>query len=210
MDRPTDFLLLQCRLAATHAPQLATAAERFCAQSPVPVQLHRLAWSAEAGEAYLYARLDVPAPLDADALALLADLFRQALPDAQDVRVSRLEQVFAREGHSRVEVPVFHYVVEMDPDAGWMPEIARWYDTEHMPGLAAVPGCIHAMRLLNHDHGPLSLACYDLVSTETLGSPPWLAVRGTAWSDITRPHFTHTKRTMFEVVPASAAPKEIA
>lgn len=210
MDRPTDFLLLQCSLEGGARGGLAAAAALFCAQSPVPVHLHRLAWSAEAGEAYLYARLDVPAPLDADALAPLADLFRQALPDAQDVRVSRLEQVFAREGHSRSDAPVFHYVVEMDPDAGWMPEIARWYDTEHMPGLAAVPGCIHALRLLNHDHGPLSLACYDLVSTQTLGSPPWLAVRGTAWSDITRPHFTHTKRTMFEVVPASAAPKEIA
>jgi hypothetical protein len=205
MAQPTDFLLLQCRLDGAQVPRLAAAAEQFCAQNPVPVQLHRLAWSAQAGEAYLYARLDVPTPLDADALAPLADLFLKALPEAQDVRVSRLELVFAREGHSRVEAPVFHYVVEMDPDTGWMPEIARWYDTEHMPGLAAVPGCIHAMRLLNHDHGPLSLACYDLVSKETLGSPPWLAVRGTAWSDITRPHFTNTKRTMFEVVPTTPA-----
>ena len=166
MARPTDFLLLQCSLEGGARGGLAAAAALFCAQSPVPVHLHRLAWSAEAGEAYLYARLDVPAPLDADALAPLADLFRQALPEAQDVRVSRLEQVFAREGHSRVEVPVFHYVVEMDPDAGWMPEIARWYDTEHMPGLAAVPGCIHAMRLLNHDHS-VQTSCIQSFPTVT-------------------------------------------
>ncbi len=63
---------------------------------------------------------------------------------------------------------------------GWRDEIFRWYDTGHMPGLAAVPGCIHARRLLNHDHGlhgglnhgALSLACYDLVSPGTLGPPP--------------------------------------
>jgi hypothetical protein len=69
-----------------------------------------------------------------------------------------------------------------------------------MPGLAGVPGCVHAMRMLNHDAGPLSLACYDLVSEDTLGSPPWMAVRQTAWSDIARPHFMNTKRTMFAVV----------
>lgn len=200
MDRPTDFLLLQCRLDEAHVQRLAAAATAFCAQSPIPVHLRRLAWSADARAVYLYARLDTPTPLGAGALAPLAEVFRRSLPEARDVRVSRLEQVFVRDGHSRAETPVFHYVVEMDPDAGWMPEIARWYDTEHMPGLAAVPGCIHAMRLLNHDHGPLSLACYDLVFTETLGSPPWLAVRGTAWSDITRPHFTNTRRTMFQVV----------
>ena len=208
MARPTDFLLLQCRLDEAHLPHLAAAVTAFCAQSPVPVQLHRLAWCADAREVYLYARLNTPTPLGGDALAPLADPFLQALPEARDVRVSRLEQVFARDGHSRAETPLFHYVVEMDPDTGWMPEIARWYDTEHMPGLASVPGCIHAMRLLNHDHGPLSLACYDLVSTETLGSPPWLAVRGTAWSDITRPHFTNTKRTMFGVVPVGTAQKD--
>jgi hypothetical protein len=59
---------------------------------------------------------------------------------------------------------------------------------------------VHAARLLNHDHGPLSLACYDLVIPETLGSPPWLAVRGTAWSSRVRPHFTNTRRTMFTIL----------
>lgn len=32
------------------------------------------------------------------------------------------------------------------------------------------------------------------------GSPAWLTVRGTTWSDIARARFTHTKRTMFDVV----------
>ena len=78
-----------------------------------------------------------------------------------------------------------------------MDEIARWYNTEHMPGLAAVPGCVRASRFINHDHGPLSYACYDLVAQETLGSEPWLAVRHTDWSSRARPHFTNTRRTMF-------------
>lgn len=85
-------------------------------------------------------------------------------------------------------------MVETDPEARWLAELERWYDQEHMPG------CILAQRYYSHDQGPLSLACYDLVSEQVLGSPPWLAVRGTAWSDIVRPHFTNTKRTMFRAL----------
>lgn len=200
MRKTTDFVLVQATLPDDARPALAEAGARFCAQSPLPMTLHRLAWSAATRTAYLYGRLLTRTDLDAAALPALSTLFQRLVPGAVSVRVSRLECVFAIDGHSRAATPAFHYVVEMDPDAGWMPEISRWYDSEHMPGLAAVPGCIRALRLINHDHGPLSLACYDLVSRETLGSPPWLAVRASAWSDITRPHFTNTQRTMFEVM----------
>ena len=44
------------------------------------------------------------------------------------------------------------------------------------------------------------LACYDLIAPDVLGSPPWLAVRHTAWSDIVRPHFTNVRRTMFRTL----------
>lgn len=200
MQRNTDFILLQFSLAAASVPALAAAGARYCAQCPLPASLERLVWSRPTQTAYLYARLPERTLLDAHALPPLAAAWAKACAQAGDIKVSRLEKMFAIEGHSSVEAAPFHYVVEMDPEAGWMPEIARWYDTEHMPGLAGVPGCVHAMRLRNHDHGPLSLACYDLVTAQTLGSPAWLAVRGTAWSDIARPHFTNTKRTMFEVL----------
>ena len=72
--------------------------------------------------------------------------------------------------------------------------------TEHLPRLAAVPGCIRAQRLRNHDAGPPSLACYDLERADILESAPWLAVRASAWSSRTRPHFAHTRRTLFEVL----------
>jgi len=44
---------------------------------------------------------------------------------------------------------------------------------------------------------PRYYACYDLVSLQTMGSAPWLAVRATAWSDRVRPAFRNTKRTLF-------------
>jgi hypothetical protein len=52
---------------------------------------------------------------------------------------------------------------------------------------------LRATRSVNRGGGPLSLACHDLVRKDVLGSPPWLAVRATAWSDIARPHFTNAR-----------------
>jgi hypothetical protein len=197
MQHTTDFILLQATLDAPAAPGLAAAAQNWCVQSPVPMVLHRAAWSADAHTAYVYGRLSARTLLDKNALEEFSIAFDKALAGATNIYASRLETVLDLQGASHTEKPIFHYVVETDAEDGWMSEIARWYQTEHMPGLAAVPGCIRATRLLNHDNGPQSLACYDLVSTQTLGSAPWLAVRNTAWSDIARPHFTNTKRTMF-------------
>jgi hypothetical protein len=200
MQHTTDFILLQATLDATAVTGLAAAAQNWCAQSPVPMGMHRAAWSADTQTAYVYGRLAVHTSLDSSALAALTAAFGKALAGATHIRASRLETVLDLQGASQAEKPIFHYVVETDAEEGWMLEIAQWYDTEHMPGLAAVPGCIRATRMLNHDHGPQSLACYDLVSTQTLGSAPWLAVRNTEWSDRARPHFTNTKRTMFNAV----------
>lgn len=197
MQKPTDCLLLQFSLELVSTEQLAATVTQFCADSGL--QLQRLACTQQ-GAAYLYARLPAPAPLDVQALAPLVKTLAQCIPAARDIRASRLQQVYTAPGHAHGAFPVSHYVVETDPEAGWQPELERWYDTEHMPGLASVPGCILAQRYYNHDQGPFSLACYDLVAESVLGSPPWLAVRGTPWSDIVRPHFTNTKRTMFRAL----------
>jgi hypothetical protein len=198
MKQLTDFVLLQATL--TDAAGLAPLAQQWCAKAALPMTLHRAAWAASTAGVYVYGRLNQPTALDAPDVAALADAWQLVCPAATGVRASRLALALDVQGVSHTQVPAFHYVVETDPELGWADEIFRWYDSEHMPGLAAVPGCIHARRLLNHDHGPLSLACYDLVSEDTLGSASWLAVRGTAWSDITRPHFTNTLRSMMTVL----------
>ena len=64
-----------------------------------------------------------------------------------------------------------------------------------MLGLAACPGTVRARRFRNPEGSPRYHSCYDLTRTETLGSPPWLAVRHTTWSDRVRPHFRNVKRT---------------
>jgi len=121
------------------------------------------------------------------------------LVDLRDLRigVARLQPVFDTPGASRGEAAPFHYIVETDVVSAHEADLNAWYDSEHMPGLAACPGSVRARRFRDPDGSPRYLSCYDLVRAETLGSEPWLAVRHTAWSGRVRPHFRNTKRTMF-------------
>ncbi len=194
----TDALLVQAGIP--DPLQLPALIKRLETVLPEATSLHA-AFSPAQKQFYAYVYLDERRNARADEASFLEASLQKEFVQLENVRVSRLEQVFTTDGASQGTTPVFHYVVEMDPESGWMPELSQWYDTEHMPGLAKVPGCIRASRFLNHDHGPLSLACYDLVTEETLGSAPWLAVRGTPWSDRMRPRFTNTRRTMFRSWP---------
>lgn len=128
--------------------------------------------------------------------ATFRDGLNQAYANA-DVSVLTVTRAIAGASHGRVTG--WHYVVETDV----LPEAERdfnaWYDQEHMPGLAAVPGTVHALRLLNTTGAPRYHALYLLETREAFGSEPWLKVRATDWSSRVRPNFTNTKRTMFVI-----------
>ena len=113
---------------------------------------------------------------------------------------SRLEMLASHAGASAAQAAAYHYVVATDVEPGWDLEFNDWYDKEHLPGLASVPGNVRASRLRNLDAGPRYHACYDLLAPQVLASPAWLAVRHTAWSDRVRPHFVNTQRAMFRVL----------
>lgn len=103
-------------------------------------------------------------------------------------------------GASAGEDAPWHYIVETDvlPEAD--ADLNAWYDQEHLPGLASVPGTVRAQRYECRDESPRYLACYDLHTQETFGSPPWLAVRASDWSSRVRPSFRNTRRTMFKKI----------
>lgn len=149
---------------------------------------------------HVYLHFENPQPLSTDDVMAAEKIWHSLSGHKADV--SRLQLAMRRPGSTHDASPSVHYVVETDPESGWDDEIFRWYDEEHMPGLAEVPGTVMAQRFLNLDHSPLSFACYDLTHAEVLTSPAWLAVRASAWSDICRPHFTNTLRTFFETVHA--------
>ncbi len=116
---------------------------------------------------------------------------------AGSVELTRLKGVRRIKGASFSEAPTHHYVVRTDAAAGWDAELQRWYDEEHLDGLAGVAGNVLSQRSLCLDHLPRYYACYDLTGPDVPDTPPWLEVRGTAWSDRVRPKFTNTRRTMF-------------
>jgi len=142
-----------------------------------------------------------------DAQGFVATL-RAALPDAD---FACLASIMTVAGASDGADAPFHYVVETDVTPEAEDDFNAWYDREHLAGLAAVPGCVRASRYRNLGAGPRYFACYDLATPEAFGSPAWLAVRATRWSDRVRPSFRNTQRTMYRralprSVPTTARP----
>ena len=144
----------------------------------------------DSDEGYAY----LAAPED---FARLDVAVRTAIPGA---KLSQLALLVELAGASAGEAAPFHYVVETDVVEEHEADFNAWYDGEHMPGLAAVPGTVRAARYRDVAGYPRYYACYDLTSPGTLGSPAWLAVRATPWSDRVRPTFRNTRRTMFRRV----------
>ncbi len=173
-----------------------TAGEAVLARPPVAMGRATSWASLDGGWIYRYVDAADPAGVDiagadeASSLVLLEPLLDVAGASAG--------------GHAR-----WHYVVETDVEPSAQADFDAWYTQEHMPGLAAVPGVARARRyrawVPRRGLAPASLApasprwvaAYDLVEREAFNSPPWLAVRGTAWSSRVRPSFLRTRRTMF-------------
>jgi hypothetical protein len=112
----------------------------------------------------------------------------------------RLECLQSLPGPSAGRAVDFHYVVEADVLPENDAQLNAWYQDEHLPGLANVPGTIRAARYRRTHPAtglPQYYACYDLVSFDVTKSAEWLAVRHTAWSDVVRPMFLNTVRTEF-------------
>jgi hypothetical protein len=196
----TGAILLECkgRLGASEA-ELRRILKELGADC-VPLGESAAMHSAlEGDESYIYLFSREPGAITPSVLARVAERAgAEAAFNGIAIRAARLRPVFDAAGASSGEPPRFHYVVETDVVPEHEADLNAWYDLEHMPGLAACPGSVRARRFRNPDGSPRYHACYDLARTETFGSPPWLAVRHTAWSDRVRPHFRNTKRTMFK------------
>lgn len=156
--------------------------------SPADVQ-HAVAHA----ETYVYLQFDA-VDVEAQCKKLQAAC-RLLCPGAQ---VIALQCTLDLPGRSLGKKAAWHYVVETDVRPEAEDDFNAWYRTEHMPGLAAVPGTIQAWRYIDSVGSPKHYAAYDLETLETFGSDPWLAVRGSDWSSRVRPNFFNTKRTMFK------------
>ncbi len=195
LDVPPDALLVRFRWPGSD-PSEADPSETLralLAGDPVVRDL-RVFRALETDEGHACVDIARDEAAGARLAAALRDALRNALPGAEVLRLAAMTRVA---GASAGEAAPWHYVVETDVQPGCEEDFNAWYEQEHLPGLASVPGTVRAMRYRNVDGHPRYRACYDLVRAEILGSPPWLAVRATPWSGRVRPTFVNTRRTMF-------------
>ena len=162
--------------------RLVAEARAFARSVPVPV------------------RLQVCVSLDGAASYVYAWINSQVLSARPAPGTKRLAPLAEWRGASAGQEAPYHYVVATDIEAGWEAEFNRWYDSEHMPGLAAVPGSVYCVRLRSLDGGPHYHSCYDLTSPQALERDEWQTVRNSFSSSRVRPHFLNTRRIMFRTL----------
>jgi len=68
-------------------------------------------------------------------------------------------------------------------------EFSEWYNTEHIPMLAAVPGVIMARRFRATGANRRYVALYHLESPEVQATQAWKNAANTPWTEKMRPHF---------------------
>lgn len=68
-------------------------------------------------------------------------------------------------------------------------EFNEWYDHEHIPALAAVPGVLSARRFRDLKGTHRYLALYHLQSADIANGEAWKKAANSPWTDKLRPHF---------------------
>src|ERR671919_92200 len=68
-------------------------------------------------------------------------------------------------------------------------EFHDWYDTEHLPALAAVPGVLCARRFRGSSGNRKYVALYHLTSPDVVESAEWKQARQSEWTSRLQPHF---------------------
>jgi len=68
-------------------------------------------------------------------------------------------------------------------------EFNQWYDKEHIPALAAVPGVLCARRFRGTSGNRKYVALYHLTSPDVVESDEWKQARQSEWTSRLQPHF---------------------
>ncbi len=84
----------------------------------------------------------------------------------------------------------------MNVDPAHEAEFNEWYDHEHIPALAKVPGTICARRYKDDTGTHRYLALYHLESAAVPTTEAWKQAAGTPWSARLKPHFRDHQRIL--------------
>ena len=94
-------------------------------------------------------------------------------------------------------------LVAMTPASGVETAFNAWYDTEHIPALARVPGVLSARRFsAGNGSGPKYVALYHLASPEVVAGPEWKrASESTPMPEHIRPQIRDRRRLVCRSYP---------
>lgn len=130
-----------------------------------------------------------------DPALLLAAMLDVAKGEEPEVRTRHLHGRLTIGDPAEGSRQRWHYTSQTDIPAKWEEEFNQWFDEEHLPHLAAVPGTVHAARY-ETDGSPRFLACYDLNQQKVQGGSAWRAAVSTPWRDRIHKEFLNPRRLM--------------
>jgi len=100
------------------------------------------------------------------------------------------------------------YIVHTDIPDHIVDEYNAWYDKEHLPRCAAIPGVLRARRYAaaistSGTSSPRYLTAYELTGPDIWESPAALQARKTPWTEKMRSLFSNTRRALYRLVAPS-------
>ena len=97
----------------------------------------------------------------------------------------------------------FALFVRLETESEHDAELNAWYEQEHLPALARVPGCVAARRYRMTAGTPDSvkyLMVYEAADRETIRGEAWTKAATTEWTLRMRPHFRKRKDNIVQLV----------
>jgi hypothetical protein len=85
--------------------------------------------------------------------------------------------------------PAALFLIGMNVAAEHDHEFNEWYNSEHIPALAVVPGVVCARRYRGSGGTQRYVALYHLASAEVIRSEKWRSAADTPWTQKLRPYF---------------------
>jgi hypothetical protein len=89
------------------------------------------------------------------------------------------------------------FVARMDVHPSVDDEFNTWYSGEHVPMLAAVPGCLRVRRFVSHQGAPKYTTIYEFTGAEVLDSVEWVAAREHGRTVAMRTLMQNVSRTVY-------------
>lgn len=109
-------------------------------------------------------------------------------------------------GRSDFDDAPWMYIVHTDIPDHIVDEYNAWYDREHLPRCAAIPGVLRARRYTSTGirggtaDGPKYLTAYEMTGPDVWESPAALQARKTPWTEKMRSLFSNTRRGLYQLI----------